>query len=122
MSVLVFEVHAAGRGLGIGFDLRFAFRRTAPPGFRPAVFDDALEVIIGLRIMDVGVTEVLSLRQDAGLDLIEQITDLRGQVILGEEDLPGLPGMSRRAAMTEFFSTSFGPISRRSGTPRSSHS
>ena len=31
--MLMFEVHAAGRGFGISFYLRFTFRITAPPGF-----------------------------------------------------------------------------------------
>src|SRR6266540_1675002 len=40
----------------------------------------------------------------------------------GAKDLPALPGMSRRARTTERFSTSRGPISMRSGTPRISQS
>ena len=40
----------------------------------------------------------------------------------GTNDLPAFPGVSRRARTTERFSTSRGPISMRSGTPRISQS
>ena len=89
MAVLVFKIHAAGRGFGISLDLCLTGRISAPPGFRPAVLDDTLQVVIGPGLVDVVVAELFSLGEDAALDGIQQVADLIRQVVLGEEGLAG---------------------------------
>ena len=49
------------------------------------MFHDFFKVIISIGFMNVVITELFSLRQDTGLNDVQQVTDLFRQVVLREE-------------------------------------
>ena len=78
---LVYRNVARG-GFGVFLDLCFTFGGFTPLGKCPAVRDDAFQVLVVFRLMDVGITVFGRALQESRLDFFQQSAHGRRESIL----------------------------------------